>query len=429
MDSLWKKYDNEDGTYLYELPNGLRIVFTPTAKSGIVYCGFLIGTGSRYESEKDNGMAHFIEHSLFKGTQKRSSGKILTRLESVGGELNAFTMREKTCFYAISLKQYFERAVDLLTDLVFNPLFPEEELEKEKKVIIEEIEMYEDNPEETIYDEFTGLLFNNHPLGHNILGKIETVSNFRRDDVVNFWKSFYYPGNMIFSVVGSISFRKLENIINKYLLILKDASPENEFVSVGKYEPFRHTKDKDYQQVQVILGNRAYPLKEKKRIVLSLINNILGGDWMSSRLNVILREKHAFAYNISSGYNAYLDSGSFTIQYGTDIQYLDKSISLVSKELKKLRENKLSSFELNRAKRQMLSQYAMYRENYGLVMQNQARNLMDFGYVLSKHEYFKMVNHIDAMAVLETVNEVMDEKEMSLLIYKNRQKLSSEIKK
>lgn len=416
----WKLFNNSDGTYIYELPNGLRVVFTPTKKSSIVYCGFLVRAGSRYESDKLNGLAHFIEHCLFKGTQKRSSGKILTRLESVGGELNAFTTREKSCFYAVSLKKYFERSAELLTDLLFHPLFPEDEIEKEKKVIVEEIEMYEDNPEETIYDEFTGMMFKGHALGHNILGKVETVRYFTRNDAIEFWASNYRPDNMVFSVIGPLSLKKTEEVILKYLIDLPQKVNKTDFITVGNYHSFNMRKEKAYQQVHVILGNRAFPVNDPRRITLSLINNVLGGDWMSSKLNLLLRERNAFAYNISSGYNTYLDSGSFTIQYGTDIKYLDKSIELVKKELKKLREKRLTVFELNRAKRQMLSQYAMYRENYGSVMQNQARNLMDLGRVISKGEYVNMIDRIDSSAVMEIADQIFKENDLSVLIYENK---------
>jgi predicted Zn-dependent peptidase len=339
-----------DSDYLFVLPNGLRVVFTQTHKSSIVYCAFVVGVGSRYESAENNGIAHFIEHSLFKGTKKRKAYHILNRIESVGGELNAFTTRERSCYYSIALRSYFDRSIELLTDLVFHPVFPEAEVEKEKLVIAEEIEMYEDSPEESIYDDFNLHSFPGSSLGFNILGTKESISRFNRQKVLDFWKRFYTTENVVVSIVGSMQPERVERMINKYLLDLKTTNTQKPLREQASYTHFNFEFEKTFQQEHCIVGNKAYSIYDEKKYPLFLLNNVLGGDWMSSRLNLSVREKHAYAYHVTSGYNAYADIGVFSVQLGTDEKHLEKSLDLVEKEFARLREKTLSPIQLNRAK-------------------------------------------------------------------------------
>jgi len=424
VNNFLKKYKVGDNSVLYELKNGMRVIFTPTLRSQLVYCGFLVNVGSRNENESTNGMAHFIEHSVFKGSHKRHSYQILNRIEAVGGELNAYTTREKTFYYTSTLRKYLHRSVELLVDLIFNPKFPAAELEKEKKVIIEEIEMYEDSPEESIYDDFTARLFHNSSLSHNILGTKKTVNKFTKTDVINYWSAHYIPQNCIFSLVGTITERQVENIIEKYFYNQESKTASISENNMPDYNRFQVQKRKSFQQVHVITGNRALSVHEPRRYALSLVNNILGGDWMSSRLNMNLREKNAYAYNISSGFNTYSDTGSFVIQFGTDSKYLNGCMDIINQELSKMCDEKISPVLLNKAKRQLESQYAFYRENHSYMMQVNARNIADYGKLITRNEYLEAIRKINSSDILAVCNEVFDKNKLSILIYSKEQNMN-----
>jgi predicted Zn-dependent peptidase len=408
------------GLHLFTLKNGLRVVLNKTNNSGIVHCGIMIGGGSRDETTKNNGVAHFIEHTVFKGTKKRKSYGILNRLESVGGDLNAYTTREKTCFYSAVLKPYFERSVELLSDIVFNPTFPDDGIKKEKSVIQEEIEMYLDSPEESIYDEFQKNLFPGHPLGFSILGTNDSLKAIDRSAIIDFRKAVYVPENIVLSVSGNISLEKLKKISEKYL---EDIPSANQPLKRNKPEianPFKLEIQKDFQQVHCLIGGPAYSLEDKKRFRLALINNILGGDWMSSRLNLSIREKHAYAYNINSHYTIYSDSGLYIVQLGTDQKYLLKCMDLIHKEFRKFREKKLSTFELNRAKRQIFSHYSMLNESNSFIMQSIARGILDFGRVITLDEVFREIEKVSASDVLETAHEILNQHNLSTFVFKSK---------
>ena len=409
-----------EADYLFELKNGLKVIFTQTKKSAIVHCGIMVGVGSRSENEHTNGAAHFIEHCLFKGTAQRKSYQILNRLESVGGELNAFTSRERTCYYTISLKKYLDRSIQLLTDLVFNPVFPKAEIEKEKLVIAEEIEMYEDSPEESIFDEFNHHSFPGSSLGYNILGSKKNIQKFSRDLLMGFWKQFYTTDNVVISIVGSVSPNRISTLIQKYLMEIPATTKENKKSEEVSYNTFEKEIPKKFQQLHCIIGNKAYSLNDSKKYALTVLNNILGGDWMSSRLNMSVREKHAYAYHISSAYNAYMDTGTFSVQLGTDEKFLNKSLSLINKEFTLLKSKKLSIIQLNRAKRQLISQMAMYSENHSYLMQVKGKNLLDYGRILSHSEIIENIEKVKSEDVIQVANEVLDTSTLSTLVYRSK---------
>jgi len=418
---IQRKEEIGKNNILYHLDNGLRVIYSRMKNTSLVHCGYIIGTGSRDEDQKNNGIAHFIEHTVFKGTSNRKSYQILNRIESVGGELNAYTSREKTCFYSMASKKYFDRSVELLTDVVFNPIFPAHEIEKEKSVIVEEIEMYEDSPDESIYDDFFSSLFPGHPLGYSILGKKKSVKSINNKVISNFRNDFYQPANMVLSIAGNIPVDKLERAITKYTSNI----PLSGIHKNGRKIPevaaaFNKKLKKDFQQVHCILGCPAYSMRDDKKYVLVLINDILGGDWMSSRLNMVIREKYAYAYNVSSSYSAYSDSGVYSIQLGTDEKYIDKCIELIQKEIKSFRDNKISKIQLNRAKRQLFGMYEMMAENNSGIMQIKGKNVLDFGYPLSKELFYTNINKIDANQIIEVANEVLAENKLSILIYQKK---------
>lgn len=403
------------------MDNGLRVIYSRIKNTSLVHCGYIIGAGSRDESEKNNGIAHFIEHTVFKGTSNRKSYQILNRIEAVGGELNAYTSREKTCFYSLASKKYFDRSVELLTDVVFNPIFPPNEIEKEKSVIVEEIEMYEDSADESIYDDFFSSLFPGHPLGYSILGTKKTVKAISNRTITDFRDHNYQPSNMVLSIVGNLPVDKVEKAINTYTNNIPLSAVRKHNRKMPEIAPtFNKKIKKDFQQVHCIIGCPAYSMNEEKKHVLVLINNVLGGDWMSSRLNMIIREKYAYAYNVSSSYSAYADSGVYSIQLGTDEKYVDKCIELIQKEIKTFRDTLINKIQLNRAKRQIFGIYEMMEENNSAIMQIKGKNILDFGYPLSKENFYSNIMKIDAKQIIDVANEILDENKLSVMIYQKK---------
>jgi predicted Zn-dependent peptidase len=380
----------------------------------------MIDVGSRDENTKNNGVAHFIEHTVFKGTDKRKAHHILRRIENVGGELNAYTTREKTSYYASCLKKYAARAVDLLTDISFHSVFPEKELQKEKKVILEEIDMYEDSAEESIYDDFYALLFKNHSLGYNILGTKDTVSNLTRESIQDFIKTHYVADHIVLSIVGDLTPSQAERLGNKFVSqipLKKSGTPPR--IAPPESVTFTEKYIKDFAQSHCIIGTRAYPRYEEKRYTLSLINNILGNAGMSARLNMAVREKHGLVYSISSHYSNYKDSGVFTIYFGSDAKNLARCQEIIRRELKKMRENRFSTQQLHQAKVQLLGQIAMLVENNSMHMQHQARSLLDYGYVADFNEYTAHVEKITSSDILEVSNEILNPDLLCTLVYED----------
>lgn len=407
-----------DSQNIITLSNGIRIIHLQIKHSEIVHCGFMINAGSRDENLKNNGVAHFIEHTVFKGTNARKSHHILRRIESVGGELNAYTTREKTCYYASCLKEYAARAIDLLSDITFDSVFPEKELEKEKKVILEEIDMYDDSPEESIYDDFYTYIFKGHPLGYNILGTKTTVPKLSRQNILDFIKTHYTTDKLVLSIVGDLTVKQAESLGKRFVenitIPLKDKSVR---VVPAINPQFNITKEKDFAQSHVILGSRAYSRNDEKRYGLSLINNILGGAGMSARLNMEVREKNALVYNIGTHYSSYQDAGVFSIYYAADDKNVQRCQDIIYKELRKMREIKFSEHQLKSAKIQLLGQMAQVVENNGVHMQHQARSVLDYGIIYGFKEFMKEIDNVSASEILEISNDIFAPENISVLIY------------
>jgi len=408
-----------DTYYNLTLPNGIRLIHRPHTLSEIVHCGLVINAGSRDETPESNGVAHFIEHAVFKGTDKRTSNYILKRIENVGGELNAYTTREKTCYYASCLKQYAGRAVDIIADMAFNATFPEKEIQKEKKVIIEEIEMYDDSADESIYDEFYAILFKDHPLGFNILGTSESVGKLEREILKSYVAENYISGNIILSITGNISIKEAEGLAHKFLEGRPSIHHESTRKAPVLNNSFHEIKEKDFAQTHCMIGSPAYSRYDSKRYGLTLIHNILGGLGMSSRLNMAVREKHGYTYHISSNYSNYQDTGVFSIYFACDKKNLNRCRTLVHKELKKMREVKLSPVQLHQAKQQLLGMVAMMDENQSVHMQAQARSVLDYGRVFTFKDYLQKVDEVTAAEILEISNEILNPDIMSELVYRD----------
>ena len=401
------------------LPNGLKIIHKH--KSGIVsHCGLMVETGSRDESETENGLAHMIEHLIFKGTRKRKTWHILSRIENVGGELNAYTTKEETVIYASFLSSYYERTLELFSDVAFNSVFPEKEVEKEKEVIIDEINSYNDTPAELIYDDFEELLFNGHPLGRNILGSIEKIKRFNRQDIIRFLKTRYTTRNMVLASVGEIEFDKLIALTEKYFGDKKPAENTISRTPFNNYRPHKKRIKKESYLSHLMIGTTAYSRTDNRKTAMMLLNNLLGGPAMNSRLNMGIREKYGFAYQIESYYQPYSDTGVFSVYLGTDNKHIEKGISLITKELNLLRKKKTGTLQLDRAKKQFIGQMAISYEVPVNEMLGIARSHLYKNRVNTFQQNIEIINSITASQLLEVANDVFNPANISTLIYESR---------
>ena len=401
----------------YTLPNGLRIIHEPTL-SKVAYCGFAIDAGTRDEAENEQGMAHFVEHLIFKGTEKRKAWHILNRMENVGGDLNAYTNKEETVVYAAFLKEHLERELELLGDIVFHSTFPQHEIEKETEVIIDEIQSYEDTPSELIFDDFEDMIFRNHPLGRNILGKPELLRSFRTEDVLSFTRRFYQPGNMVFFVQGQYDFKKIIRLVEKYLSDIPDVRVENRRTPPPLYMPEHLTVSRDTHQAHVMMGSRGYNAYDDKRTALYLLNNVLGGPGMNSKLNVSLRERRGLVYNVESNLTSYTDTGAFCIYFGTDVDDMDTCLKLTYKELKRMRDVKMTSSQLAAAKKQLIGQIGVASDNFENNALGMAKTYLHYHKYESSELVFKRIEELTAEQLLEVANEMFAEEYLSTLIYK-----------
>ncbi len=401
----------------YTLPNGLRIIHEPTL-SKVAYCGFAIDAGTRDEAEDEQGMAHFVEHLIFKGTEKRKAWHILNRMENVGGDLNAYTNKEGTVVYAAFLTGHLERALELLGDIVFHSTFPQHEIEKETEVIIDEIQSYEDNPSELIFDDFEDMIFRNHPLGRNILGKPELLRSFRTEDVLSFTRRFYQPGNMVFFVQGQYDFKKIIRLAEKHLSDIPAVTVDNQRMPPPLYVPERLVVPKDTHQAHVMIGSRGYNAYDDKRTALYLLNNVLGGPGMNSKLNVSLRERRGLVYNVESNLTSYTDTGAFCIYFGTDIEDMDTCLKLTYKELKRMRDVKMTSSQLAAAKKQLIGQIGVASDNFENNALGMAKTYLHYHKYESSESVFHRIEALTAEQLLEVANEMFAEEYLSTLIYK-----------
>lgn len=400
----------------HTLGNNIRLVHY-SIPGLVAHCGIVINSGSRDEKVDEHGMAHFIEHMLFKGTKKRKAYHILSRLEDVGGELNAYTTKEETAVHASFLKDDYERAIELLSDIAFNSVFPEKEIEKEKDVVIEEINSYLDSPSELIFDDFEELVFTNQPIGRNILGSPDSVKSFSRKKISDFITNNYNAREIVFCSVGNIGNEKILRLFKKYFSGISIGSQERKEGSAGSYKSSRLVKKKDTYQNHCIIGNRSYNLKHERRLGMFLLNNILGGPGLNSRLNLELREKHGLAYNVESNYSPYSDTGIFSIYFGTDAKTLEKSIDLTMAELKKLRTEKLGTIQLSKSRNQMKGYLARGYENHESLMLNLGKSLIVFDKIESFEDLCRKIDDINAIELLEIANEVFEPSRLSTLIY------------
>lgn len=401
---------------IYRLKNGIRVIHNRVSTTKIVHCGLMLDIGSRDESNTNQGIAHFWEHMAFKGTRKRKAFHILNRLESLGGELNAYTDKEKILFYASVRDDYFERSVELLTDITFDSIFPETQIEKERHVILEEMSMYHDDPDDSLQDEFDGVVFAGHPLGMNILGTDKTIRAFKRKDFRSFIKSHLDTRKIVFSCVGNIPMEQVIRMAEKYLGSVPVSTSKKKRVHFAGYKPKEVIQKRPVKQARCALGRTAYSFSDDNRSPFYMLTSILGGSGMNSRLNLALREKHGFVYSIGAQYVPFTDTGLFVISFGTEPSQMKKGIELVKHELKRLRDEPLGVKQLASSKEQILGQIAMAEENNISFMIMMARNLLDQGHVTSLEEIFERVKGTSALKLQELANEMFDESKLSYLI-------------
>lgn len=398
------------------LSNGIRIVHHRVSNSKIVHCGLMLDIGSRDENPTNQGIAHFWEHMAFKGTRKRKAFHIVNRLESLGGELNAFTDKEKILFYASLRDDYYERAVELLSDITFESVFPQQQIDRERNVILEEMSMYLDDPDDSLNDEFDSVVFGDHPLGMNILGTEKTVKGFQRKDFRQFVKEHLDTRRVVFASVGNISVTKAVKIAERYL------GKVPKIISRKKRKPFTGYKarevvmKRDIKQSRVAIGRPAYKLDDNRRASFAMLTNILGGNGLNSRLNLALRERRGYVYSVGAQYVPYTDVGLFAISFGTEPSQMKKSVELVNLELQKLRDEKMGVKQLSAAKEQIMGNIAMSEENNLNFMMTVARGVLDMGEIPSLEEVFQRIRDTSAQKLQQLANEMFVDEKMSFLL-------------
>ena len=427
----------------YTLDNGLRIIHLPS-DSKVVYCGYQINAGTRNEEPGEEGLAHFCEHVTFKGTERRKAWHILNCLESVGGDLNAYTNKEGTVYYSAILKEHIARAVDLLTDIVFHSVYPQAEIDKEVEVICDEIESYNDSPAELIYDEFENIIFKGSPLGHNILGTAEQVRSFKTEDALRFTRKLYRPDNAIFFAYGDIDFKKLVRLLKKSFLSEERRvkseettfgdrresqfnSPEAQaqfniqhstFNTQHSFEGQTIVMQKNTHQAHVMIGTRAYDVNDSRRMPLYLLNNMLGGPGMNAKLNLALREHNGLVYTVESTMVAYGDTGIWSIYFGCDEHDVKRCLRLVRKELDKFMLKPLSEAQLKAAKKQIKGQVGVAcdnRENFALDF---GKSFLHYGWEKNVDRLYEQVDEITAEQIQAVAKELFDKDRLTTLIFK-----------
>ncbi len=399
------------------LDNGIRVVYKQVTTTKIAHCGIAIDVGSRDESADQFGIAHFWEHMAFKGTSRRKSHHIIHSIDSVGGELNAYTTKEKIYFYTSVLDRFVDKAFDILSDITFHSIFLDKQIERERQIILEEMAMYNDTPDDAIQDDLEDQIFSQHPLGHNILGNSKTVRSFTKNHFNTFINSSIDTSRIAISIVGNLSLAKVKKLVSKYLEPIPSyTNPiRNLVTSVGSSSHIEI--EKPIQQAHVGIGIPAFNIADERRVPMAIIANLLGGPSMNTRLNMTLREKMACVYSIDAHYGAYADTGLFSIFYGTEEKNLKKSKKAVFRELDLMKNKSLGSLQLHRLKEQMLGQLAMAEESYASLMLSMAKSLLDLGTIQSIEEVFKDIEQVSAKQIQEISNEVFQQEKISTLTF------------
>ncbi len=401
---------------VFHLSNGLRVVYLH-APAYVAHLGVTVLAGSRFEHPGEEGLAHFLEHCIFKGTKKRRAYHVLSRLDSVGGELNAYTAKEEMCLYASFTKNHLRRTSELLSDIILNSTFPPREIAKEKEIVIDEINSYLDSPGDKIFDDFEELLFKGHALGNNILGTRESVNSFTQKDLERYVSRFFRADKMVISFVGDIPLKQVQKVLEHDFGNCTASGEAEEHPDFRPVDQFLvRSKEANYQ-AHSVLGGMAPGYLDEHRRGMTLLTNVLGGPALNSRLILSIREKHGLAYNIEANYTPYVDIGYWTIYFGTDQRYLEKSRKLVYRELRNLRENKLGSLQLSVAKEQLKGQIALGLDSNSGLMLGLGKSLLLFNQIDTVEEIYDAVDRISASELLEIANRYFAEDQVSELIF------------
>ena len=400
------------------LSNGLRVIHQPS-DSNVVYCGYELNVGTRNEEPGYEGMAHFCEHVSFKGTKRRKSWHISNALESVGGDLNAYTNKEDTVYYAAVLKEHTARAIDLLTDIVFYSTYPQAEIDKEVEVICDEIESYNDSPAELIYDEFENLLFANHALGHNILGTAERVRSFKTADAQRFTQRYYRPENSIFFLYGDVDFKRVVRLLER---ATSDFAPSKPIIEPALNQPLPPNmpdfieKNHGTHQAHVMVGTRGYDIHDKRRMSLYLLNNLLGGPGMNARLNLSLRERHGLVYTVESSMVSYCDTGVWAIYFGCDPKDVGRCLKLVRKELDRVIQKPLSDTQLRAVKKQIKGQIGVACDNRESFALDFGKSYLHYGWERDLNSLFRHIDEVTAESMQQVAAELMRQERLTTLV-------------
>jgi predicted Zn-dependent peptidase len=383
----------------------------------VAHCGLLIAAGSRDEEENEHGLAHFLEHCFFKGTKTRKNHHILSRLDAVGGELNAFTAKEETWVHASMLKEHYERAIELIADITFHPSFPAEEIEKEKEVIIDELNSYFDSPSEMIFEEFDQQLFGNHAIGRSILGTKESINSVKRTNLERFRKRNLTAEQLVFSSAGNIPVEKLQLLLEKHLgkekLAPFSQKRSKPTLKAGK----KIFVEKDIHQVNYLIGGKAYAYPHKLRPALTLLTNVLGGPALNNKLSMVIREKYGLAYHVECTYAPFTDCGIFSLYLGTDKENLTKATDLAEKTLSYYKDNKMSSRQLHEAKKQIIGQMALAQDSGSALMFNLGKSLYLFNRIDTMQEVFRRLEEITSEQIQQAAIDTFHFEKMNVLAY------------
>lgn len=401
---------------IHTLPNGIKLVHK-YIDAPISHFGVLINAGTRDEKPEYSGLAHFVEHTIFKGTQKRNSGQVIRYMENVGGEINASTSKEETYFHASFLSSDSERAIELLSDIFFHATFPEKELIKEKDVILEEINYYNDTPSELIFDDFETLIYDTHPLGNNILGTKKSLQKISKSAILEFIAQNYTAENVVLSYVGKCTEIKMLHLCTKYFGQQAITCNKRIRSRYDQYTPKTVYKKKKTAQAHLVMGNIAYSISHENRYPLMLLTNLLGGQGLNTRLNLAVREKKGLAYSVEANYNPFSDSGLFTIYLGCDNNLVEKCTEIILKELKKLRTEKLGTLQLHYAKKQFLGQLAISNESKLNEMLSLGRSALFFEEIETLEEAIRSFENITSEKILEVSNEILVPEQFSTLVF------------
>lgn len=402
---------------LFTLKNDLRIIYKQVASTKIVHCGIAIDVGSRDEMPHQFGIAHFWEHMAFKGTKNRKSHHILQSIDSVGGELNAYTTKEKVYFYISVLDKFADKAFDILSDITFNSVFPEQQIERERQVILEEMAMYKDSPDDAIQDDLEDLIFDAHPLGHNILGTTATVKSFSKTNFDQFIRSSISTSKIVVSIVGNLPLARINRLTQKYFAAIPNLSgPGRKLLKPKTFSKHIHI-EKPITQAHVGIGIPGFSVADKRRVPLAMLVNLLGGPGLNTRLNMQLREKMASVYAIEAHYSAFADTGLVSIFFGTELKNIAKSKKAVQRELIKLRNKPLGTLQLHRLKEQMMGQLAMAEEYHASLMLAMAKSLLDTETIQAVEEVFDDIEKVTALELQEIAQHIFDDSKTSSITF------------